>query len=170
MTQTGSPGTAGPDADRHWLLEAIRLSQCCPPSATAFSVGAVLVGADGTVLSTGYSREYGPSDHAEEVALARLGLPGATSGSGGAGQRADLAGATMYSSLEPCAARASRPTPCADLIIASGIGRVVIAWREPPIFAPGGGAVRLRRAGLVVAVVPELAGPARAVNSHLLGD
>jgi pyrimidine deaminase RibD-like protein len=169
MIQPGSPGTAGPDADRHWLLEAIRLSQYCPPSATAFSVGAVLVGADGSVLSTGYSREYDPADHAEEVALARLGLPGSASGaSAGVGQRADLAGATLYSSLEPCAARASRPTPCADLIIASGIGRVVIAWREPPIFAPGGGAVRLRRAGLAVAVVPELAGSARAVNAHLL--
>jgi diaminohydroxyphosphoribosylaminopyrimidine deaminase/5-amino-6-(5-phosphoribosylamino)uracil reductase len=157
VTQPGGPGAAGPDADRHWLLEAISLSRCCPPSATAFSVGAVLVGADGTVLSTGFSRELAPADHAEEVALARIGLPGA-----------DLAGATMYSSLEPCAARASRPTPCADLIIASGIGRVVIAWREPPIFVPGGGAVRLRRAGLTVIVVPELASSARAVNAHLL--
>ena len=158
MTQPGSPGGAGPDADRHWLLEAIRLSQYCPPSPTAFSVGAVLVGADGTVLSAGYSRECAPADHAEELALARIGLPGTA-----------LADATMYSSLEPCAARASRPTPCADLIIASGIGRVVIAWREPPIFVPGGRAVRLRQAGLKVMVVPELAGQARAVNAHLLG-
>jgi len=74
----------------------------------------------------------------------------------------------MYSSLEPCAARASRPTPCADLIIASGIGRVVIAWREPSIFVPGGGAVRLRQAGVAVTVIPELAAAARAVNAHLL--
>ena len=176
-----------PDADLHWLREAIKLSRCCPPSATAFSVGAVLIGADGSVLSTGFSRESDPRDHAEEVALARLGLPGqgAAAGSGlgvgslagsfagpGAGPAswapADLAGATMYSSLEPCAARASRPTPCADLIIASGIGRVVIAWREPPIFVPGGGAVRLRLAGLTVTVIPELAAAARAVNAHLL--
>lgn len=175
MTQPRSSGAAGPDADRHWLLEAIRLSELCSPSATAFSVGAVLVGADGTVLSTGYSRECAPADHAEEVALARIGLPAAAPGAwgaadlGAAGPRMHLAGATMYSSLEPCAARASRPTPCADLIIASGIGRVVIAWREPPIFVPGGGAVRLRQAGLKVMVVPELAGPARAVNAHLLG-
>jgi diaminohydroxyphosphoribosylaminopyrimidine deaminase / 5-amino-6-(5-phosphoribosylamino)uracil reductase len=159
------------DADLHWLHEAIRLSRCCPPSATAFSVGAVLIGADGTVLSTGFSREWDPADHAEEVALARLGLAGqgmpdrSAPGSGGG---ANLEGATMYSSLEPCAARASRPTPCADLIIASGIGRVVIAWREPPIFVSGGGAARLRQAGLTVKVIPELAGAARAVNAHLL--
>ena len=175
MTQPGSSGAAGPDADRHWLLEAIRLSEYCPPSATAFSVGAILVGADGTVLSTGYSRECAPADHAEEIALARIGLSATAPGASGAvgldaaGPRIDLAGATLYSSLEPCAARASRPTPCADLIIASGVGRVVLAWREPPIFVPGGGAVRLRQAGLKVAVVPELAGRARAVNAHLLG-
>jgi pyrimidine deaminase RibD-like protein len=181
------PQPANPDTDLHWLLEAIKLSRYCPPSATAFSVGAVLVTGDGQVLSTGFSREWDPSDHAEEVALARLGLPrqgaaagsslaagsfaGSFAGHGAASASrapADLAAATMYSSLEPCAARASRPTPCADLIIASGIGRVVIAWREPPIFVPGGGAVRLRQAGLTVTVIPELAASARAVNAHLL--
>jgi diaminohydroxyphosphoribosylaminopyrimidine deaminase / 5-amino-6-(5-phosphoribosylamino)uracil reductase len=181
---------ASSDADQHWLREAIKLSRYCPPSTTAFSVGAVLVAADGRVLSTGFSREWDPRDHAEEVALVRLGLPGQSetgaqpgdaAGAGGAARRelgsgfgpcsrpeADLAGATMYSSLEPCAARSSRPIPCADLIIASGVGRVVIAWREPPIFVPGGGAVRLRQAGLAVKVIPELAASARAVNAHLL--
>jgi pyrimidine deaminase RibD-like protein len=147
------------EADRRWLLEAIELSKRCLPSASAFSVGAVVIGADGSVLGHGYSRETDPADHAEEVALARA-------AQAGAGQ---LAGATLYSSLEPCAARASRPVPCADLIISSGIDRVVIAWREPPIFVPGGGAVRLRKAGLAVAVVPELAAAAKAVNAHLLG-
>lgn len=170
MTQPASSRAASPETDRHWLLEAISLSRCCPPSRAAFSVGAVLVGANGTVLSTGYSRECTPADHAEEVALARIGLPGAAPNGSAATQNGlDLAGVTMYSSLEPCAARASRPTPCADLIIASGIGRVVIAWREPPIFVPGGGAVRLRQAGVAVTVVPELASSARAVNAHLLG-
>jgi diaminohydroxyphosphoribosylaminopyrimidine deaminase / 5-amino-6-(5-phosphoribosylamino)uracil reductase len=162
---------ARPDADLHWLYEAIKLSRYCPPSATAFSVGAVLIAADGSVLSTGFSRESDPADHAEEVALARLGLPAngwhGPSAHGSPGGP-DLRGATMYSSLEPCAARASRPVPCADLIIASGVGRVVIAWREPPIFVPGGGAVRLRQAGLAVTVIPELAAAARAVNAHLL--
>jgi diaminohydroxyphosphoribosylaminopyrimidine deaminase / 5-amino-6-(5-phosphoribosylamino)uracil reductase len=167
---------ARPDVDLHWLHEAVKLSRCCPPSATAFSVGAVLIAADGSVLSSGFSRESDPADHAEEVALARLGLPGNSwhghsehsHGSPGFPTGPDLQGATMYSSLEPCAARASRPIPCADLIIASGVGRVVIAWREPPIFVPGGGAVRLRQAGLTVTVIPELAAAARAVNAHLL--
>lgn len=151
-----------PEADRHWLLEAIKLSRYCPPSATAFSVGAVLVGPDGTVLGYGYSRELDPADHAEEVALARAAEAEAGAGAG------PLAGSTLYSSLEPCAARASRPVPCADLIVSSGIRRVVIAWREPPIFVPGGGAVRMRKAGLAIVVIPELAAAAKAVNAHLL--
>ena len=54
-----------------------------------------------------------------------------------------LTSATLYSSLEPCRFRASRPRSCADLIIAAGIGRVVIAWLEPPVFARGGGAALL---------------------------
>lgn len=161
MAQPGSS-----DADRYWLAAAIELSRRCPPSATAFSVGAVLVAADGRVLTDGYSRELDTADHAEEVALAKIGLPGPGASPGQ--PHTELRGATLYSSLEPCAARASRPMPCADLIIASGIGRVVIAWREPPIFVPGGGAARLRKAGVAVVVVPELAGAARAVNAHLL--
>jgi diaminohydroxyphosphoribosylaminopyrimidine deaminase / 5-amino-6-(5-phosphoribosylamino)uracil reductase len=160
------PQPHSPDADRRWMLEAIELSRRCPPSASAFSVGAVVVAADGSVLGHGYSRERDPADHAEEVALARAAAL--------AGQGWDLAAAlraaTLYSSLEPCAARASRPVPCADLIIDSGIGRVVIAWREPPIFVPGGGATQLRKAGVAVAVVPELAAAAKAVNAHLLAD
>jgi diaminohydroxyphosphoribosylaminopyrimidine deaminase/5-amino-6-(5-phosphoribosylamino)uracil reductase len=159
LCRVAQPGTF--DADRHWLHAAIELSRRCTPSATAFSVGAVLVGPDGAVLADGYSRELDPSDHAEEVALAKIGLPASANA-------VDLAGATLYSSLEPCAARSSRPMPCADLVIASGIERVVIAWHEPPIFVPGGGAARLRAAGVAVRTLPEFAAAARAVNAHLL--
>jgi diaminohydroxyphosphoribosylaminopyrimidine deaminase / 5-amino-6-(5-phosphoribosylamino)uracil reductase len=146
--------------DRHWLSEAIRLSRLCPPSATAFSVGAILVVADGSVAGQGFSRERGQADHAEEVALGRAASASALA--------SDLSEATLYCSLEPCGARASRPVPCADLVIEAGIGRVVIAWREPPIFVPGGGAARLSQAGIAVVVVPELTAEAEAVNAHLL--
>ena len=151
------PGTA--DADSRWLAEAIELSRRCPPSATAFSVGAILVAADGGVIATGFSRERDPHDHAEEIALAKAALPGSLPAAGGQ---------TLYSSLEPCAARASRPRSCAELIIAAGLQRVVIAWLEPPVFVRGGGAVRLRAAGITVTEIPGLAPAARAVNAHLL--
>jgi diaminohydroxyphosphoribosylaminopyrimidine deaminase / 5-amino-6-(5-phosphoribosylamino)uracil reductase len=156
---TGQNEPLAPGADHHWLAEAIELSRRCPPSESAFSVGAILVGTDGAVIATGFSRERDPHDHAEEVALAKA-------GSAGAARR--LAGATLYSSLEPCAARASRPRPCAELTIAAGLRRVVIAWLEPPVFVAGGGAPLLRAAGVTVIEIPELAAAARAVNAHLL--
>lgn len=150
-------GPEATPADRHWLAEAIRLSRCCPPSGSAFSVGALVVSSDGTALATGYSRQHSPHDHAEEVALAALD-PGDPR----------LATATLYSSLEPCRFRASRPRPCAELVIESGLRRVVIAWLEPPVFAPGGGANLLRDAGRTVVEVPSLAAAARAVNAAVL--
>jgi riboflavin-specific deaminase-like protein len=153
---TGAEATA---ADLVWLAQAIELSRHCPPSPSAYSVGAVVVAADGTVMATGYSRETGPLAHAEEAALAKI-------------DPADprLAGATLYSSLEPCRVRASRPTPCAELIITIGLCRVVIAWLEPPVFAPGGGAALLRDAGITVVEVPGLAAEARAVNAAVLSE
>jgi diaminohydroxyphosphoribosylaminopyrimidine deaminase/5-amino-6-(5-phosphoribosylamino)uracil reductase len=151
---SGPPGTAA--ADEAWLAAAIGLSRRCPPSPTAFSVGAVLVSQDGTALATGYSRQTSPLDHAEETALASLAGP-------------VPAGATLFSSLEPCAARASRPRPCTELIIAAGLRRVVIAWREPPLFVPGGGTAVLEAAGITVLERPRLAAAARAVNAHLVG-
>jgi pyrimidine deaminase RibD-like protein len=153
----------GPDgeliaADWHWLCEAIGLSRQCPPSASAYAVGAVLVASDGSELATGFSREHGPYDHAEEAALAKLDPVDPR-----------RPGATLYSSLEPCRFRASRPVPCAELIIAAGLRRVVIAWLEPPVLAPGGGAELLREAGVTVLEIPELAAKARAVNAAVLG-
>ncbi|MFI9270569.1 deaminase [Kitasatospora sp. NPDC052896] len=146
-------------ADLAFLTRAIELSRRCPPSRTAFSVGAVIVGADGEVLSEGYSRELDQHCHAEEAALGKLptGDP-------------RLRGATVYSSLEPCGRRASRPLPCARLLIAAGVPRVVVAWREPDLFVTGcEGIDLLTAAGVTVLELPELAEAARAVNAHLLG-
>jgi diaminohydroxyphosphoribosylaminopyrimidine deaminase / 5-amino-6-(5-phosphoribosylamino)uracil reductase len=156
--QEPGSGAAATAADRRWLRQAIELSRCCPPSTSAFSVGAVIVAADGSTVATGFSRQCDPHDHAEEGALATL-APGDPR----------LAGATLYSSLEPCRFRASRPCPCAELIIAAGLRRVVIAWLEPPVFAQGGGAELLRSSGVTVVEIPELATEARAVNAAVLG-
>jgi pyrimidine deaminase RibD-like protein len=145
------------DADRHWLTEAIELSRHCPPSPSAFCVGAIIVAPSSAVIAAGYSRQFDPRDHAEEVALDRA-----------AGDGADLIEATLYSSLEPCLRRVSRPVPCAELIAASPIRRVVIAWREPPVFQPGGGALWLAEHGIEVIELPELASAARAVNQAVL--
>ncbi|WP_234538864.1 dihydrofolate reductase family protein [Streptomyces shenzhenensis] len=153
-------GAAPSAADRHWLRLACALAADCPPSRTAFSVGAVVVAADGTELARGHSREAGDAVvHAEEAALAKI-LP----------TDPRLPAATVYTSLEPCTHRASRPHPCAELILRAGVRRVVTAWREPDTFvtaADGTGA--LREAGVEVLLLGEFEAQAKAPNGHLLG-
>ncbi len=143
--------------DHAWLALAIEISGLCPPSATAFNVGAVIVSADGDEISRGYSRETDPHVHAEESALAKL-----------APDDPRLAGATLYSSLEPCSERRSRPRTCTRLILDTSVPRVVIAWREPDLFVTGcQGVELLTGAGVEVVEIPALADAARAANAHL---
>ncbi|MGV9950831.1 dihydrofolate reductase family protein [Streptomyces cellulosae] len=157
-----APGTGAlpSAADRHWLALACELAAQCPPSETAFSVGAVVVAADGTELARGHSREgEDPVVHAEEAALAKADPTDPR-----------LAGATVYSSLEPCARRASRPAPCARLILDAGVRRVVTAWREPDTFVTDAdGSAVLAEGGATVVVLPEFEQRAKAPNAHLLG-
>ena len=79
------------------LRHAIELSRKCAPSPTAYSVGAVIVDAAGNEIASGFSRDTDPYVHAEESALRRL-----------AAGDPRLAGATVYSTLEPCTERRSR--------------------------------------------------------------
>ena len=148
------------DDDRRWMARAIALSRRCPPSRTAYSVGAILVDADGNEIASGYSRDTDPHIHAEESALAKL-PPGDPR----------LARATLYSTLEPCTKRRSRPVPCAELILRAGVPRVVMAWREPDLFVTDcTGVETLRAGGVDVVELPDLAAEARQVNGHLQFD
>jgi len=99
-------------------------------------VGAVVV-RDGLVVGEGFHAAYG-GPHAEVMALAQ------------AGTRAR--GADVFVTLEPCAHHGKTP-PCTDALIAAGVRRVVYAVPDPNPLA-GGGAARLRAAG--IAVVPDV--------------
>jgi diaminohydroxyphosphoribosylaminopyrimidine deaminase/5-amino-6-(5-phosphoribosylamino)uracil reductase len=183
--------------DRHWLNAAVDLSRLSPPSPSHYAVGAALVAGTGELLATGYTAEGDPHHHAEEAALAKLGLlppasrgaapasrgaasasrgaasasRGAASASPGAGaaRSSELGRATLYTSLEPCTVRKSRPTPCAELILTAGIGRVVLALREPLLFADCDGVAALRRGGVEVIEIVDLGHRVREINAHLLG-
>ncbi|MEK8146433.1 dCMP deaminase [Streptomyces sp. M10(2022)] len=104
------------------MAEAIALSRRCPRSTTAFSVGAVVVDESGAEIS----RATPGGRRARARRRVRTGQL----------DRRDprLSGATVYTSLEPCSIRKSRPASCTSLILAAGIGRVVLAWREPSLF------------------------------------
>ncbi|HSD80120.1 MAG TPA: bifunctional diaminohydroxyphosphoribosylaminopyrimidine deaminase/5-amino-6-(5-phosphoribosylamino)uracil reductase RibD [Solirubrobacteraceae bacterium] len=112
-------------------------------------VGAVVV-RDGEVLGEGWHEEAG-GPHAEVNAI-------------GAAGGADLSGATLYVSLEPCCHHGRTP-PCTDAILAAGIGRVVVASDDPTEKASGRGLGILRDEGVEVRVADgALAAEARLLN------
>lgn len=88
----------------------------------------------GEVVGTGFHRRAG-EPHAEVFALRE------------AGERAR--GATAYVTLEPCAHHGRTP-PCADALVAAGVGRVVIAAEDPFPQVDGHGIGKLRAAGIAV--------------------
>ncbi|WP_218081331.1 deaminase [Anthocerotibacter panamensis] len=143
--------------DHTWLLEAIECSRQCPPSAGAFSVGAIIVDAAQQKIASGYSRETGDGAHAEEIALQKAHQA-----------QLDLRGATIYSSLEPCSVRLSQKRSCTDRMLAAGIARVVFALYEPSIFVVCRGAETLMRHGVEVVVLPEYGPLVVAINQHLM--
>lgn len=97
------------------------------------SVGCVIV-KDGLILAEAATGEGG-RPHAEEQALDRAG---------------DAArGATAYVTLEPCARRSTGAASCSERLVAAGVARVVIAARDPSVYADGEGCARLRDAGIV---------------------
>lgn len=143
------------EEDLHYLRQAIALSRRCTPCATSYRVGAVIVTRSGDRF-TGYTHETSPTHHAEQEAILKATAAGA-----------DLHGASIYSSMEPCSTRSSEPESCSELILRHGFSRTVFALYEPSCFVCCEGAVRLRKGGVEVRVYPQLAGEVRAINGHL---
>jgi diaminohydroxyphosphoribosylaminopyrimidine deaminase/5-amino-6-(5-phosphoribosylamino)uracil reductase len=103
------------------------------------AVGCVIVreGEGGPqVIARGATAKSG-RPHAETVALARAG--------------AAARGATAYMSLEPCSHRGATP-PCVNALIEAGIGRAVIATRDPDSRVSGRGIAALRQSQVMVRV------------------
>ena len=112
-------------------------------------VGAV-VARDGEVLGEGWHERCGDA-HAEVNAIADCG-------------GADLTGATLYVSLEPCCHEGKQPA-CTDAITAAGIARVVVASDDPTEKASGRGLGILRDEGVEVELASgDLAATARLEN------
>lgn len=100
-------------------------------------VGCVIGREDGTVLARGFTQAAGQA-HAEAAALQAAREAGA-----------DLRGATVWVTLEPCA-HFGRTPPCSQALIAAGVGRVVIGIGDPHPRVAGRGAQDLRDAGIRV--------------------
>ncbi len=138
------------DADA-WMQEALDLAAgaigVCEPNPR---VGCVIVAADGRVLGRGATQEAGAA-HAEVMALRDA-----------AARSADVRGATIYVSLEPCSHH-GRTSPCSQALVAAGVGRVVIAIADPNPLVAGAGIAQLRAAGIGVDIGP-LADAAHELN------
>jgi diaminohydroxyphosphoribosylaminopyrimidine deaminase/5-amino-6-(5-phosphoribosylamino)uracil reductase len=102
-------------------------------------VGAVLVHGD-RIIGEGYHRQYG-KPHAEVNCIISV----------TEADQALIAGSTLYVSLEPCAHHGKTP-PCADLVIARHIPRVIIGCRDPFPQVNGKGIEKLLAAGIEVTV------------------
>lgn len=146
------------DDDARYLRMAIDASLRCTPSESCYCVGAVIRTPEGR-LFTGYTHETSPTHHAEQEAVAKALAAGA-----------DLRGATIYTSMEPCSSRRSEPESCSELLLRLGFARVVFALYEPDRFVRCRGALNLRERGVEVRVIGSLAAAAREANRHLLSE
>lgn len=98
-------------------------------------VGAVIV-RDGMIIGEGYHHCFGKA-HAEVNAVASV------------ADKELLHDSTMYVTLEPCSHYGKTP-PCSELIIKSGIPRVVVGMTDPFAKVHGRGINMLREAGVEV--------------------
>ena len=112
------------DQDEQRMRHALSLAERAQHEDDEIPVGAVVVGADGSVLGEGWNRnitECDPTAHAEVVAMRQ------------AGNRIGnhrLLGCTLYVTLEPCAM-------CAMAMVHARVARVVYAASDPKTGACG---------------------------------
>jgi pyrimidine deaminase RibD-like protein len=103
-------------------------------------VGAAVV-KNGQVLSTAHRGEQ-PTNHAEFVALEKKLSDEA------------VAGATIYTTLEPCTTRNHPKIPCAARLIERKVARVVIGMLDPDPRITGRGIRSLRSANIAIGLFP----------------
>ena len=124
--------------DRRFMAEAVKLGEAARgQSAPNPNVGTVIVSPSGKIIGRGATAPGG-RPHAEAIALEQ------------AGRRAT--GATVYTTLEPCAHDSPRGPACTDLLLKAKPARVVIALKDPDPRTAGKGIRRLRAAAIEVSL------------------
>lgn len=96
-------------------------------------VGCVIVH-NNEIVGEGWHRKFGGS-HAEVNAINSV------------LDKSKLPDSILFVTLEPCSHHGKTP-PCADLIVKSKIGKVVIATKDPNPIVSGNGIERLKQAGI----------------------
>ncbi len=119
--------------DQRWMGAALALAERgVGQTAPNPPVGCVIVSGD-KVVGRGWTQPGG-RPHAEALALAQA--------------REAARGATVYTTLEPCAHVSARGPACSNSLISAGVGRVVAAVIDPDARTAGQGLARLSAAGI----------------------
>lgn len=143
--------------DKKLINRAITNSLNSPERDSCYRVGAVIETKKGEIFD-GYTLETSPTHHAEQAAISKALASGA-----------DLRGATIYSTIEPCSQRSSEPKSCSELIIEHQFARVVFALYEPSHFVECHGAENLHLKGVdVVYLGGDYARKVLEINNHIL--
>lgn len=120
--------------DRYFMQLALKLaSKAIGKTSPNPLVGAVLV-QNKKIVGKGFHARAGTS-HAEIIALTEAGE--------------NARGATLYVTLEPCCHH-GKTGPCTKAIIKAGVGRVVVAAKDPNPLVSGKGIKEMRDAGIEV--------------------
>lgn len=121
--------------DTAYMRRALELAERGRGRTSPNPMVGCVIARDGRVLGEGYHERAG-DPHAEVNAVRAAG---------------DIAGATVYVTLEPCCHEGRTP-PCTDMLIAARPARVVAAMSDPNPRVSGEGLFRLREAGIQVDV------------------
>ena len=98
---------------------------------------------DGQILGAAFRGQLSEGDHAEYTLFEKI-LKGA-----------DLSGATLFTTLEPCTHR-NNHKPCSDWIIEKGIKHVFIGYLDPNPKIYNNGCKKLKDAGIEISYFPRI--------------
>ena len=122
--------------DHQMMTDALRLAHKGKTTTQPNPRVGCVIAKDNRIIARGWHKKAG-CEHAEVLALQQ------------AGEQAQ--GAVAYVTLEPCS-HYGRTPPCAEALIESGIGEVIIAMQDPNPLVAGQGIKKLLQAGIKVRI------------------
>ena len=154
----GQAGKNDSDLDREFMERAVEEARksIAEDDRAHPKVGVVVV-KDGKELAVAYRGELAKGDHAEFTALEKK------------LKDVEIAGATVYATLEPCTTRNHPKLPCAVRLAERKVNRVVIGMLDLNPDISGKGVQRLREANIAVALFhPDLMAKIEEMNREFI--